>query len=210
MTSASGRRGTGLFVGACAVALIIAAGLAGQTAAGSTKRPADLATELVSSGSDQTPAAVVNGQPISAGRVRGYESLANQNRDITGQPPPSTQEILNGLIDDELLYQEAVRRGLQVSADDAAKAAQATRQTMDKQQMEFVLAYAVQNSGRTLDEQAYWSMPEVVEAYRRSLTVQALRLSLGAADPSNRADAVTAEVKRLRAAGSVTVSPAFK
>jgi len=193
-----------------AVVLIIAAGVAGRTAAGSTKRPADLATELVSSGSDQTPAAVVNGQPISAGRVRAYESLANQNRGITGQPPPSTQEILNGLIDDELLYQEAIRRGLQASLEDAAKAAEATRQSMDKPQMEFVLAYALQNSGRTLDEQAYWSMPEVVEAYRRSLTIQALRVTLGSADLSNRADAVAAEVKRLRAAGSVTISPAFQ
>lgn len=193
-----------------AVVLIIAAGVAGRTAAGSTKRPADLATELVSSGSDETPAAVVNGQPISAGRVRAYESLANQNRGITGQPPPSTQEILNGLIDDELLYQEAIRRGLQASLEDAAKAAEASRQSMDKQQMEFVLAYALQNSGRTLDEQAYWSMPEVVEAYRRSLTIQALRVTLGSADLSNRADAVAAEVKRLRAAGSVTISPAFK
>lgn len=193
-----------------AVVLIIAAGVAGRTAAGSTKRPADLATELVSSGSDETPAAVVNGQPISAGRVRAYESLANQNRGITGQPPPSTQEILNGLIDDELLYQEAIRRGLQASLEDAAKAAEASRQSMDKQQMEFVLAYALQNSGRTLDEQAYWSMPEVVEAYRRSLTIQALRVTLGSADLSNRADAVAAEVKRLRAAGSVTISPAFE
>lgn len=193
-----------------AVVLIIAAGVAGRTAAGSTKRPADLATELVSSGSDETPAAVVNGQPISAGRVRAYESLANQNRGITGQPPPSTQEILNGLIDDELLYQDAIRRGLQASLEDAAKAAEASRQSMDKQQMEFVLAYALQNSGRTLDEQAYWSMPEVVEAYRRSLTIQALRVTLGSADLSNRADAVAAEVKRLRAAGSVTISPAFK
>lgn len=193
-----------------AVVLIIAAGVAGRTAAGSTKRPADLATELVSSGSDETPAAVVNGQPISAGRVRAYESLANQNRGITGQPPPSTQEILNGLIDDELLYQEAIRRGLQASLEDAAKAAEATRQSMDKPQMEFVLAYALQNSGRTLDEQAYWSMPEVVEAYRRSLTIQALRVTLGSADLSNRADAVAAEVKRLRAAGSVTISPAFQ
>lgn len=195
---------------ASAGALIIAAGVAGRTAAGTTKRPADLAAELVSAGADETPAAVVNGQPISTGRVRAYESLANQNRDITGQPPPSRDEILNGLIDDELLYQEAIRRGLQASAEDAAKAAEATRQGMDKQQMEFVLAYALQNSGRTVDEQSYWSMPEVIEGFRRSLSVQALTLSLQTGDPSKRADAVAMEVKRLRAEGSVIMSPTLR
>lgn len=199
------------------ISALFAVGLAGMGAIATRQAwsadetPSDLATELVSVGIDESPAATVNGQAISVGRVRAYQSLGAQNLRLTGQQPRTAREILDGLISDELLYQEAVRRGLEVSAQSALEAIAEARAGTDSKAMEFVLAYASQNSGQKLDADLYWAMPEVLSAFRRSMTVQALLAAISReSSPPSRDGLIAAETLKLRQQAAITISPDFR
>jgi hypothetical protein len=97
------------------VAVTALVAFAVQQARSADESPGDLARELTSTGFDESPAATVNGQVITVSRVLGYEALAAQTARLTGTNPPTRAEIVEGLISDELLHQEALRRGLGAS-----------------------------------------------------------------------------------------------
>ncbi|MGE3420953.1 MAG: hypothetical protein AB7N24_02775 [Dehalococcoidia bacterium] len=190
--------------------LVLLAVMTSGQASGADERPADLGIELASTKADDSPAATANGEVISAARVYAYLGLVAQNQRITGAEPATAREILDGLIDDELLYQEAVRRGLEASEEDAKAAVAQARDESGPAQMEFVLGYASQKAGQTVDADTYWAMPEVVSGFRHSLSVQALIEALSHGEPAIRESAVAGEKQRLRTEASITISAEFR
>ena len=195
---------------ALAVGLAALGAVAVQQARSADETPTDLARELTSVGFDETPAATVNGQVISVGRVLAYEALAAQTARLTGTNPPARAEIVQGLISDELLHQEALRRGLGASDAEVESAIEAARAGSTPDLMEFVLAYTSEATGQTLDEDTYWDLPRTREGYRRSITVSRLVSELsGEAGPQGRDAAVADETDRLRSEAEITIAPDF-
>lgn len=98
-----------------------------QPEASATPPPSPTAgtVEPAASPTRQTPvgqlAASVNGRDISAELWRETNLLDRAMNELTGQPAPSEEETLDGLINEVLILQAAGLEGAQVSDEDAEK-----------------------------------------------------------------------------------------
>lgn len=189
-------------------------------ASASQERAFGDAVATLQQGSSQ-PVATINGVVIPASKVEAYVILSRANHFGDATPPASTPEqYVDSLISTELLYQEAVRRGIDPSDAQVLDLASQTKAGLLSAMKENTEVAAnlrdafSQVQGTPYAVEAYDSSPEMLGAFRRQIAVNALRekilAQLSAADrqdTTKREATVAAFVATLRAKAEVKLFP---
>jgi len=128
------------------------------------------------------PAATVNGAVIPLGKIRAFELLTTAPGGFErSRPVDSMREYLELLIDEELLYQEAVRRGYDPSDDEVLKVAREMKAAGEQFLSEDNPAAADLREvfkaveGTPYHLSVYDSSPEMLDAFRRQLATNNVR-----------------------------------
>jgi hypothetical protein len=154
----------------------------------------DAVAALENAGSETV--AVVNGTPISMSKVKAYTVFKSTGRQLgDSRPDKSIREYVDSLISDELLYQEAQRRGL-IPEDDAVKAMASQTKTglleLMKQDTEAARGLREifdQVKGTPYSIDVYDSSPAMLDSFRHVMAIGAARTSIGdELDASERQD----------------------
>ncbi|MCC6382461.1 MAG: hypothetical protein IT304_08120 [Dehalococcoidia bacterium] len=188
--------------------------LGGETAAQPRPGPGDALATATAAGPGA--AAIVNGAVIPLSRVKVTQAFSQ----VLGGPAEASlgtvQGALKEMVDNELLYQEAARRGLEPPEAEVHRFV-----TEQKAALERLLAdptadpklKQLQESlkGTGFDVASYDTNPDVAAVFRRSLAVNALRLQIRAEFPADQrtqanTDAAVAKLAdELRAKGDVRI-----
>lgn len=186
------RRYSLLIIGV-AFALAAAAILIVQGVEGSSADDPEEKAELYRSAADLLEedgevAAYVNGRPIPMSMVNAHDLLLRQGHGPLGPeqelPFDDLDEFLSMLIDMELLYQEAERRGLVPPEDEAVASVRQIKETLtgmmrNDTKLGRELRTAVESvAGTSFDLDTLDSNPVVLEAYRKVMAIGALREQL--------------------------------
>ena len=187
---------------ALALALSVAiGGLTWASSAQSSDQQGDL-VEYAPEESEEsltTVAAEVNGESISQFTLEGALASA----ELEGAPT-APGEALDALIDRELLYQEALRRGLEATGDEVADAIAVNRDAVPG----WAVEQAIEHSSELADDMSvdeYWEHPAVTSATSKNLTIGNLRDELRADAQTNPEAAVNDEVKKLRDSADIVI-----
>jgi len=143
--------------------------------------------------------AVVNGAPIRRLQVEG---IAVGPADAAGNRR-DPKHVLQELIDTELLFQEALRRGISCSDAEVAEAIKMTREAVPDWAMKATLEYA-RRGGHEWTDDEYWASDQVRDHMRRGITIGKLR-STARAESRNSTRAETDLIARLRAGASIKI-----
>jgi len=137
---------------------------------------------------DSEVAAYVNGRPIPMSMLNAYDLLLRQGHGPFGPeqelPFDNLDAFLSMLIDMELLYQEAERRGLAPSDDEVVGAIRQIQQELnsilrDDTKLAREIRTAVESvAGTSFDIDTLDSNPVALEAYRKVMAIGALREQL--------------------------------
>jgi hypothetical protein len=124
--------------------------------------------------------ALVNGQPIAGADV-SFDLVGATLGSSLGAPtsvrtPPTPRGVMDSLIKFELLYQEAVRRGLACSAEEAQKYAGDAVGALPK---DIAAAFAA-GEGVTVDKLP--NAPQLLKKYARQCAISRLRVAVTPVD----------------------------
>ncbi|MCL4231741.1 MAG: hypothetical protein KJ053_09175 [Dehalococcoidia bacterium] len=195
----------------------VVASIVALTGVSSQTQPGRDAIQELTRG-DTGVVAVVNGQAIPASKLRAYQIFAP---DFSGQSARLTaREYVDMLVDNELLYQEAARRGLVPDQDEVLETARSYREALsegmsqDTGETRQIREYFAQIEGTEYHLDAFDTSPVMLDGFRRQIAVGKLRLSLmEAMDPGDRNDLAKREevvrglIKQLRAASTIEFYP---
>jgi hypothetical protein len=173
---------------------------------------------------DGTAAAVVNGTSIPVARIEAFAIARTAASVATNKEVAelSLPQYVRGLIDNELLFQEAERRGLSPTDDEVKNTAVQTKAGLLQVLEEDTEAGRIARSmfkeleGTPFHVSVYDTSPEILEMLRRSIAVSRLREEVFMVPESQRNDvkARENEVKELtaalRAQSDIEVSEAFR
>lgn len=151
---------------------------------------------------DTRAAATVNGAVISERRIQ----LLIAATQVSGNPVSRT-DALDAFIAEELLYQEAVRRGMLPTDSDVQKAIDEVRAQSDPDAIEAIMELN-RKAGtvhKTVDD--YWKDPERKKSMARDLAIARLtgEVTKDATDGQRQRENVAEEVTRLRSAATVVM-----
>ncbi|HMO95081.1 MAG TPA: SurA N-terminal domain-containing protein [Tepidiformaceae bacterium] len=160
-------------------------------------------------------AANVNGVEIPVSKLEAF-AIARYTQGIGTEGRVSSmtvQDFLEELIDTELLYQEATRRGLVPSDDEVLASARQTKaalqealRTSDDSASSALRAMFAELEGTPYHLDVYDSSPVILESMRRSIAVSHLRVQIGgAAQGEEREVLVAAFVDSLREMADIEV-----
>lgn len=182
-------------------ALLFALGILAIPAFGAEQEDPELAAAVARfpsigrDGSDK-PVAIVNGHNVSRA---AYEiSLAGQN--LEGNPNRSAAFVLESLIDEELLFQEATRQGLSPTTAELDRAIVEARARLTPEGEKQLLALAAQVSGFQGTVNEYFESKDFREAYGRMMARGKLidSASMGSTDEKHAAAKVATMVESLK------------
>lgn len=178
----------------------------------------DAIAKLTNSGAET--AATVNGVPISIGKVKAYLVFSSTGKKL-GQVSfdKSVREYVDGLIESELLFQEAQRRGLVPSDAEVQAAATQTKTGLiefmkqDTQEAKDLRNVFAQVKGTPYGIDAYDS-GVMLDNFRHTMAIGKVRSAIGdelptdaRADKSKRDTRVQEVLAELRAKATIEVSP---
>lgn len=179
---------------------------------------ADAVAALDGSGAETV--ATVNGTPISMGKVKAYLVVNSAGRKL-GQISfnKSVRDYVDGLIESELLFQEARRRGLVPSDAEVQAAATQTKAGLiefmkeDSESAKALREVFAQVNGTPYGIDAY-DTGVMLDNFRHTMAIGAVRNALGdelpadaREDRSKREARVQAVLADLRAKAKIEVSP---
>lgn len=166
-------------------------------------------------------AATVNGREIPLARLDAYAVLSSGAGPRPGQgelPLYTREQYLELAIDNELLYQEALRRGYGPSEAEVLEFARATKDSLwaamkeDSEGAKILREVFRQVEGTDYHVDAYDSSPVMLEAFRQQLATNELRVEIISALPESdrndlakREEAVAAFVSTLRASADINI-----
>ena len=212
------RRSTATLVGTALLTVLFAIGLGGYfvfrdgSASGQTRGSA-LADALPTPGDLTDAAATVNGQPIPKFQFDTSVALAEgvgKGLALGGNPAPapSKSEILQGIIDAELKFQEARRLGITASNSEVDAAVAQSRKGLEdpanSNAREFLEAYLAK-TGQAYDE--YWRDVRFREVVRKNLVIAKFNdsLRLPGADPRTAERALSDKLATLRSQADIKI-----
>lgn len=167
-----------------AVALIGVVSWQAWSRSGATASPAEYFGDAVAelSADDGTAVAVVNGVSIPQSKVRAF--LVFHSAGVTLTPdnqPRSVQEYVEMLVETELMFQEAQRRGLVPSDEEVVAMARQQKQVLldflsqDTPEAHEARAWADQLKGTDYHPEVYDTRQVMLDGWRRTMAVGLLR-----------------------------------
>lgn len=159
----------------------------------------DAARELQAD--DGRAAAYVDGVAIPEAHLRAFLILSSTRFGESGQPA-SVDDYLDQLIEQELLYAEAQRRGLDPSESEVTQLAKATKVGLEGLLAEdSALAADLRNvfaqvQGTPYHVDVYDTSPVMLDSFRRQLAINSLREQvLADLSPADRSDSAKREAR---------------
>jgi len=142
------------------------------------------AIRSLAGGEADTPAAVVDGQAIPMSKILAHRVLMAAGSDFGYQDGLDDQAYLDVLIDNQVLYQEAVRRGLMPSDEEVKAQALAQKKGLqefirgDSPDAEKLRAQFAQVKGTPYDLDTYDLSSVILDGVRQSIAINAIRVQI--------------------------------
>jgi len=117
----------------------------------------------------------VNGKGIDWQTFKAEQYIQGQNAVASGSPEPSNTDILKEVAKKILLVEEAKGRGIEVSDSEVKTMMVDIKNMISKMTDEEQQKFKDYLTGLGMSEEAFWSSPEVFEAYRQAMYIGKLR-----------------------------------
>lgn len=166
------------------------------------------------------PAALVNGVPIPMAKLQAYVVMSTGVGVRPGQaetPPFTEDEYVRLLIDNELLFQEAVRQGFMPSDSEVRSLAETMKRSIldtmaqDSPEADDLRKLFAQVEGTAYHVEVYDSSEVMLDAFRRQIAISRLTGQVIArlpeqdrSDPAKREQAISEFVAGLRTSAAST------